>query len=146
MKSNYMISAELKAAQNPDMNFWDAFELRCEARAKERKLERKLGLLKYKVYAPANEYATNNGFNASRYFIDELAAPYEPITELTRENLYTLIDDVRATTAREPVFIGTRDALDAMAYNYRLWDTPIDTTTAFNWNRGYITENIRFDD
>lgn len=140
MKSNYMISAELKIAKNPNMHWWEKSWLKFEAGQKEIELERKLGLLKYKVYAPADQYATNNGFNASRYFLDEFACePYEPTINLTRENLQRLIDNVRATPAREPIFIGTRDALDAMTYGHRHIGYLNNMPT-------FIDTNIEFDD
>ena len=150
MKSNYMISAEIKIAKNPNMHWWEKSWLKFEAGQKEIELERKLRLLKYKVYAPADQYATNNGFNASGYFIDELAAQYEPISAMTRETLQRLIDNVRATNTQEPVFIGTRDALDAMANNYRFLNTPIDLQREYTgiWEPNFnttINTNIDFD-
>ena len=141
MKSNYMKSAELKIAKNPDMNWAEAWMLKNEARRKEFKLKEKLGLVR-SIYAPADQYATSNGFNASRYFLDEfIYEPYEPTAELTRENLQRLIESVRATTAQEPTFIRTRDTLDTMTYYNRYVDT---FPRYFNVMPTFIDTDIEF--
>lgn len=44
MKSNYMKSAEIKIAKNPNMDYYDKYLLRSQARQKERKLREKLGM------------------------------------------------------------------------------------------------------
>lgn len=137
MKSNYMKSAEIKIAKNPDMS--DVQKRMLKAHALDQEMW--LCLKQYGTYIKPDSYARNNGFNAQSYFIDELVS-YEPqeyvtTTQLTRENLERLIDSVRATPAREPIYIGTRDGLDATLDAYRLWQTPTTTGTTIDWRREY---------
>lgn len=142
MKSNYMRSAEIKIAKNPNMSPFEKSRIVHQAKQKERKLEGQLGILRYGVYTPADFYARNDGLNARVYTCDDYwmhdaiayDRPLQPTaTELTREHIKRLIDEVHATPAREPIYIGTRDGLDA----YRIWQTPTTTGTTIDWRREY---------
>lgn len=137
MKSNYMKSAEIKIAKNPDMSDVQKRMLRARASSQEMWLRiRQCG-----TYTKPNSYALNNGFNAQSYFVDELVS-YEPqeyvtATQLTRENLERLINSVRVVPAQEPIYITTsiRDAIDA-------WTERVDFTpvTANDYRRVYLGE------
>ena len=147
MKSNYMKSAEIKIAKNPECSEWYKRMLIADAMQKEFNLKRMLGLLNT-VYIPEHECTPSRGYRAQIYFHDDWAhdlSAYEPTsiyttaTELTRENLERLIDNVRAASAQEPIFIGTRNGLDA----YRIRQT---TTTAWEPYRNDAIAQIRFED
>lgn len=107
MKSNYMRSAEIKIAKNPDMSEGHKRILRAQVMNKEIWLQLRL----YGSYVSTDSYARNNCFRPHSYFVDEFVLDEPPryTTALTRENLERLIENVQATPAR---FIGTRSALE----------------------------------
>lgn len=119
MKSNYMKSAELKIARNPDMTKQNKDLLLWEAKQKELELNIKLGLA-YRVYISTDSYPRNRGLRAQSYFIDEfMNAPIQTTTtatQLTRENLDRLIENVRATS-----YDGFSTGRDSYNYTYT-WD------------------------
>ena len=128
MKSNYMKSAEIKIAKNPEMGYWDKYILKQAATLKEIKLKEQLGLVN-RLYIPADAYPVSRGFRAQNMMIDEYAMP-----TLTREHLERLIDNVQATTAQEPIFIGTRDGLDAVRYYYMPYEITLpDAVADIRW-------------
>lgn len=149
MKSNYIKSAELKIAKNPDMSEYDKQLLINEARNKDINLGVKLGTIKT-AYTTTDSYASKRGLRSKFSFIDEnlfydvfpIDTTYTTtVTELTRENLQRLIEGVRTTTAQEPTFIGTRNALDAMTYYNRYVDT---FPRYFNAMPTFIDTDIEF--
>ena len=121
MKSNYMKSAEIKIAKNPELGYWDIYMLKQTAVIKESKLKEQLGLAN-RVYTLADEYPASRGLRAQHMFFDDYAMP-----TLTREHLERLIDNFPATTAYEPIFLGTRDGLDAMMEYHNVWNIPTNT-------------------